>query len=107
MPVASVSSRHQVEMITRIGRGFSIGEVSEAEVPMVLARSWNLMLDVRRRSVLEPNVASLKSWFSTAKEIKIKAPEPEAVAEEKPKARKRPTQKKTTKIEKVEEAGKE
>jgi hypothetical protein len=90
-------------MITRIGRGFSIGEVSEAEMPMLLARSWELLLDLRRRSVLEPNVASLKSWFSTAKEIKAKAPEPEAVAEEKPKARKRPAQK-TTKKEKEEEA---
>jgi hypothetical protein len=90
-------------MITRIGRGFSIGEVSEAEMPMLLARSWNLMMDVRRRSVLESNVASLKSWFSTAKEVKAKAPEPEAVTEEKPKARKRPAQK-TTKKEKEEEA---
>lgn len=96
MPVASVNARSQGDMILRTGRGFSIAEVSEAEVPMTLAKSWNLSLDVRRRSAHEPNVTSLKKWFSTAKAIEPKESKVEVEAEEeKPSTKKRQPRKRT------------
>jgi len=61
-PEAQVSSRHGTEMISRAGRGFSLGELSEAGLEPRLTSGWGARIDYRRRSVLESNVASLRSW---------------------------------------------
>ncbi len=59
-PVAMVESRHETGMVTRPGRGFSLGELSGAGVNPRLAASWGIRVDYRRRSVLDGNVKSLK-----------------------------------------------
>jgi len=75
-PRAVVSTRHEGEMISRDGRGFSMGELESAEFPQALARSWSVPLDVMRRSVLEANVESLKGWFAGARKEKPEEPKP-------------------------------
>ena len=62
VPEAAVSSRHGTEMVTRLGRGFSLGELSSAGLPPRLASQWGVRVDYRRRSVLDGNVSALKSW---------------------------------------------
>jgi ribosomal protein L13E len=61
-PEATVTSRHGSGVVTRRGRGFSLGELAGAGLSPRLASGWGLMLDTRRRSVLDANVSSLKSW---------------------------------------------
>ena len=95
MPGATVEARHGGDMITRRGKGFSQGEISEAGLPGHLAALWNVPRDVRRRSELVPNVEALKGWLSGAKN---KAPRSETKApEEKKKPKKRATRKKAAK----------
>ena len=62
VPEATVTSRHGTGLVTRGGRGFSIGELSSAGMAPRLASSWGLRLDARRRSVIQGNVDSLKKW---------------------------------------------
>lgn len=63
-PEAMVTSRHGSGFVTRPGRGFSVGELAGAGFSQNLASSWGVRLDLRRRSVIESNVSSLKSWAS-------------------------------------------
>jgi large subunit ribosomal protein L13e len=65
-PEAMVSSRNGTDMIVRLGKGFSMGELDSAGLPPRLASKWGLRLDSRRRSVLQGNVDSLKGWGSHA-----------------------------------------
>jgi len=51
-------------MITRVGRGFSVGELLGAGFPERLAARLGVPVDVRRRSVLEENLQSLRKWYS-------------------------------------------
>ncbi len=92
VPTATVSARHDATMILRHGQGFSLGELSEADLPVNLAGKWGVPRDFRRRTVLDPNVNSLKKWF-TVHHQKVEAPPQVAVAEGKP-AKKRATRKK-------------
>jgi len=75
IPVALVSSRHLGDLIEREARGFSLGELGSAGLTLSSASSLGLMSDIRRRTVLEKNVESLKSWFT---------PPPKAAAKPKP-----------------------
>ena len=71
-PEATVTTRHGTGFVTRQGRGFSGGELSSAGLSAGLASKWGLRLDPRRRSVVDSNVTSLKSWSShpgTAKRV--------------------------------------
>jgi ribosomal protein L13E len=61
-PEAMVSARHGTEMVTREGRGFSLGELSGAGLAPRLVTSWGARVDYRRRSVIDGNVASLRNW---------------------------------------------
>ena len=61
-PDAMVTTRHGTGVVTRLGRGFSLGELAGAGLSPNLAAKWGVMLDPRRRSVIDTNVASLKSW---------------------------------------------
>jgi len=63
-PEAMVTSRHGTGVVTRLGRGFSMGELAGAELTGNLASNWGVKLDLRRRSVIDSNVQSLKSWSS-------------------------------------------
>jgi len=63
-PEAMITSRHGTGVVTRLGRGFSMAELAGAGLPRTLALKWGLRLDLRRRSVVENNVSSLKSWTS-------------------------------------------
>lgn len=62
VPEAIVTARHGTGLVTRAGRGFSIGELSGAGMAPRLASGWGLRLDARRRSVIQGNVNSLKKW---------------------------------------------
>lgn len=66
VPTATVMSRHRTGMVTRAGKGFSLGELSQANIVPKAASMWGARLDGRRRSVLEANVTSLKNWGSHA-----------------------------------------
>jgi len=61
-PEAMIMARHGTGVVTRLGRGFSKGEVAGAGLPPRLASSWGARIDERRRSVIEGNVALLKHW---------------------------------------------
>ncbi len=65
-PEATVVARHGTGVVTRLGRGFSMGELAEVGLAPRLASRWGVRLDVRRRSVLERNVNSLKQWGTHA-----------------------------------------
>jgi|GEM_PF-4364728 len=66
LPEATVASRHIDSMHERPARGFSVGELASAGVPLNAARREGLSLDVRRRSVVDGNVEVLKGWFNSA-----------------------------------------
>jgi ribosomal protein L13E len=98
-PTAMVSARHERGMITRRGKGFSVGEMSQAKLKVKLASAWGVPTDFRRRSVLEENVASLTGWYTpqakkTPKPAPVKEPEPEAPAPVKKAPKKRASRKK-------------
>ena len=61
-PEAMVTSRHGTGVVTRLGKGFSMGELAGAGLANHQASDWGLRLDFRRRSVIDSNVASLKNW---------------------------------------------
>jgi len=63
-PEPMVTSRHGTGYVTRQGRGFSMGELAGAGLSSRLASDWGVRLDPRRRSIIESNIASLKSWTS-------------------------------------------
>lgn len=97
-PRAVVNSRHDGAMVEREARGFSLGELGGAGFNVHEASRLGLAMDVRRRTTLEENVESLKSWFTPPKP----APAPKPVAEEPaeapaPKPKRRAPAKKTGK----------
>ena len=63
-PLPMVAARHGTGMVTRRGKGFSSGELQQVGLPHSLALRWGVMMDQRRRSVLEGNVAALRSWHT-------------------------------------------
>jgi ribosomal protein L13E len=81
-PTANVLARRGKGMITRAGKGFSIGELSEANIVPRLAWEWGARLDGRRRSVLDSNVQSLKSWGSHVQKAERPVGEVKKVEEE-------------------------
>ena len=79
-PEAVVTGRHGIGFVTRLGRGFSMGELAGAGLSPKLASDWGVRTDVRRRSVIDGNVASLKGWYThpgAAKRIESRAKEVE------------------------------
>jgi ribosomal protein L13E len=96
-PRAMVSSRHEGAMIEREARGFSIGELGGAGFTLGSASRLGLATDIRRRTVLEKNVESLKGWFSPPKQAPSPKPMPEPSVVEAPKPKKRAPAKKTKK----------
>jgi ribosomal protein L13E len=75
VPKATVLSRHGISTVTRFGRGFSAREFSTVGLDLKHAGSYGIQVDLRRGSLLEDNVARLKSWFKPATE----PPKPEKV----------------------------
>lgn len=72
-PVATVAARHIDRLQDRKGRGFSSGELDSAGVSLEVARRHGLSLDIRRRSVLEGNVAALSAWLKAPAPVKRQA----------------------------------
>lgn len=66
-PSAIVEVRHGGRMMQRQASGYSLGEIEQAGLNLGLVRRWGLLVDGRRRSTLEDNVASLKKWSSQTK----------------------------------------
>lgn len=62
IPEAMVSARHGTGLITRPARGFSLGELTGAGMTPRLAIGWGVRVDLRRRSVVDGNVSSLRGW---------------------------------------------
>ncbi len=89
IPFPLVRSRHGIASIERRARGFSEGELKEAGLAAPLARAWGVPTDVRRRSVLEANVAAVKKWFTPPKKPETSAPRPAAKAVRKKAPRKK------------------
>lgn len=63
VPVALILSRHSDVMRERAARGFSFGELLSAGLSPGAAKRIRLMIDYRRRSVLDHNVERLKQWY--------------------------------------------
>lgn len=87
-PEATVVARHGTGVVTRLGRGFSMGELSGAGLAPGLASKWGLRIDSRRRSVLEGNVDMLRRWGSHAAPAKKTEERVKRVKEELVKAEK-------------------
>jgi large subunit ribosomal protein L13e len=51
----------------RIGRGFSLGELADADLNVGEARSMGVPVDLDRRTAHEDNVERLREWVSKAK----------------------------------------
>lgn len=64
VPEPTVMARHGIVMVSRRGKGYSMGELSGAGLQRGMATMWGVSVDVRRRSVLDGNVESLKKWRS-------------------------------------------
>ena len=82
VPEPMVISRHGTGTIPRRGKGFSLGELSGAGIAPRTASSWGARIDVRRRSVLEGNVSSLKAWRSHASAATVVRRETKALESE-------------------------
>jgi len=50
---------------TRRGRGFSEAELKEAGIPTTEARKLSIRVDSRRRTKLDENVRTLKTWLES------------------------------------------
>ncbi|KYH38048.1 MAG: 50S ribosomal protein L13 [Candidatus Bathyarchaeota archaeon B23] len=61
---------------TRVGRGFSLGELKEAGITPDEARRLGVPVDSRRRSTHPENVEMLREWIARAREEGIRAPKP-------------------------------
>lgn len=82
IPTAVVISRRRDGMVSRMGRGFSLGELSEAGVEPRLAARWGAWIDGRRRSALAENVSALKGWYTRrSPEAKVEMEAKEVVVE--------------------------
>jgi len=66
---------------TRIGRGYSVGELKAANISLSLAKQLNIPLDLRRKSIHEENVENLKKVLEQLSEvIKAKKTKPARLA---------------------------
>jgi ribosomal protein L13E len=91
-PIPWVMARHDGGMQERRAKGFSGGELSVVGLTLVRALSMKVPIDLRRSSVLEGNVGTLKAWYKPPAK-KPKQPKAEKAEEEKPKATKKAAKK--------------
>ncbi|MDA4121415.1 MAG: hypothetical protein OK404_03300 [Thaumarchaeota archaeon] len=100
-PQAEVLSRHGDGMLTRRGKGFSIGEMGRASFPIRLAGPWDIPIDLRRRSVLDANVQTLLKWRPTpiepVKPMRVETAPSTAAARKKPVKKRTSSKKKRVK----------
>jgi ribosomal protein L13E len=98
-PAPFVLARHEYEMMERVARGYSHGELEAAGITVIVARKAGVRVDPKRRSVLEGNVSMLKGWYVPApKKAKVEAEE----KAEKPAKKKAKKPKKAVKAKKSE-----
>ena len=60
----------------REGKGFSLGELAEAEITAGKARQMGIPVDTKRKSSHEENVETLKEFLEDAKDLDIKVKKP-------------------------------
>lgn len=60
----------------RTGRGFSLGELTEAGLNVGEARHLGVPVDTRRRTTHQENVESLKAWEEEARSEGFRTPRP-------------------------------
>jgi ribosomal protein L13E len=108
-PSPVVEVRHGGVMKRRQASGYSRGEVAQAGLNFGLVRKWGLLVDDRRRSALQDNIAALEKWSPQAKKT------PEERVEGEVRKIERAVEKEVRKVEKeakkvgkeVKKAGKE
>ena len=66
-PKAKVYKPGTGKMKSRIGRGFSIGELREAGLDVNRARKLGIYVDKRRKSIHKENVEELKKFLESLK----------------------------------------
>jgi ribosomal protein L13E len=74
VPGAVVSARHDFSMVDRPGKGFSRRELSDGGLPLGLALKWGVPVDLRRRSMIQANVAAVKKWYAQPRKAEGVAP---------------------------------
>ncbi|MDA4117728.1 MAG: hypothetical protein OK455_05225 [Thaumarchaeota archaeon] len=62
-PSATIISRYNDSTQERDARGFSFGELESASISLIEARNQKLSVDIRRRTILNDNIESLKAWL--------------------------------------------
>jgi ribosomal protein L13E len=62
-PSATIISRYNDSTQERAARGFSFGELESASISLIEARNQKLSVDIRRRTILDDNIESLKAWL--------------------------------------------
>jgi ribosomal protein L13E len=107
LPSAIVEVRHGGRMVQRQASGYSLREVAQAGLNFGLARKWGLLVDGRRRSALEGNVASLKKWSpqtkkTTEERVEGELRKIEMVVEEEVRKVEKEAEKMEKKVEKAE-----
>jgi len=60
----------------RTGRGFSLGELSEAGLTVGEARHLGVPVDLNRSTSYKENVDRLKAWIEEAKKEEFRVPRP-------------------------------
>jgi lipid II:glycine glycyltransferase (peptidoglycan interpeptide bridge formation enzyme) len=60
LPVALIKNRKDPQNLVKEGKGFSLGELSKAEISLEIAKKAGLSIDSRRRSSHEENIKIFK-----------------------------------------------
>ena len=71
LPIALIKNRKDPLNLTKQGKGFSLGELSKAEISLEIARKACLSIDSRRRSTHEENIEILKEWLGKVDKSKL------------------------------------
>lgn len=71
LPVALIKNRKDPLNLVKEGKGFSLGELSKAEISLEIAKKAGLSIDSRRRSTHEENIKFLKEWLGKADKNKL------------------------------------
>jgi large subunit ribosomal protein L13e len=71
LPIAVIKNRKDPQNLVKEGKGFSLGELSKAEISLEIAKKAGLSIDSRRRSTHEENIKILKEWLGKVDKSKL------------------------------------
>ena len=77
--IAEPTVRTPKEAKPRRGRGFSRGEIEQAELTITDARNMGLMVDTRRKTVYPENIEGLQQYMKDLQKLIAKLAEEEGV----------------------------